>query len=309
MNRPTPHPHLIAVDWGTSAWRAARMVHGQVVEQRHNDQGILRIQAGGFAAALNAFCGDWMKDPQALTLICGMAGSAQGWQLAPYLPCPCRLDQLAHNLVWLEPQKLALVPGISCELPHAPDVMRGEETQVLGALQMTGQTSATVVLPGTHSKWIQVRDGKLEQFATYMTGEWYSLLAQHSILSRSLPQAPPPVGEADPITLAAFDQGVSWAQKDLSLLHTAFSVRTLSLMERMNPTQAQAYLSGLLIGEELRAQAAHLHGTLLVIGNALLQQRYQRAFHLLGAKCHLMGDEATWQGLQSIATSIHHKTS
>jgi 2-dehydro-3-deoxygalactonokinase len=306
MHTQTPHPHLIAVDWGTSSFRAALMVQGAVVEHRHNDQGILNIQPGGFASALTEFCGDWMQTPNALTLICGMAGSAQGWQLAPYLSCPCALNQLAHNLVWLKPQQLALVPGISCELPHAPDVMRGEETQVLGALQLTSQSSATVVLPGTHSKWITVKEGKIERFATYMTGEWYALLGKHSILSRTLPQALSP-SDTDPMDLAAFDQGVLLAQKGQSILHTIFSVRTRSLMDRQSPTQAQAYLSGLLIGEELRAQAADLRGPLVVIANPALQQRYLRALNLLGAQCQVMGDEATWQGLHSLATNIWHQ--
>ncbi len=307
MNTQTPYPHLIAVDWGTSAFRAALMVQGVVVERRHNEQGILSIKPGGFATTLTECCGDWMQAPNALTLICGMAGSAQGWQLAPYLPCPCPLDQLAQHLVWLQPQQLALVPGVSCELAHAPDVMRGEETQVFGALQLMGQSSATVVLPGTHSKWVQVQDGKIERFATYMTGEWYSLLSKHSILSRTLPHAPHPSSDAESMNQAAFDQGVLLAQKGQSILHTIFSVRTRSLMDRQCPMQAQSYLSGLLIGEELRAQAADLGGTLVVIANTALQQRYQRALNLLGAKCHVMGDTVTWQGLHSLATNIWRK--
>ncbi len=304
MKTPKPHPHLIAVDWGTSALRAALIVQGRIVAQRHSDQGILRIKQGGFATALADFCGDWMATPNALTLICGMAGSAQGWQLAPYMACPSPLENLTQHLVWLQPHKVALVPGLSCELPHAPDVMRGEETQVLGALELLGHASATVVLPGTHSKWVQVQDGHVMRFNTFMTGEFFSLLHQHSILARTLPQENPTPFDADPLTEEAFDAGVRVAQNGQSILHTVFSVRTLSLMKRQTPAQGLAYLSGLLIGEELRAQSANLDGPLVVIANAVLQQRYQRAFTLLGATCQVMGDEATWQGLQSLAANV-----
>ena len=304
MKTPKPHPHLIAVDWGTSALRAALIVQGGIVAQRHSDQGILRIKQGGFATALADFCGDWMTTPNALTLICGMAGSAQGWQLAPYMACPSPLQNLTQHLVWLQPHKVALVPGLSCELPHAPDVMRGEETQVLGALELLGHASATVVLPGTHSKWVQVQDGHVMRFNTFMTGEFFSVLRQHSILARTLPQENPSPFDADPLTEEAFDAGVRMAQNGQSILHTVFSARTLSLMMRQTPAQGLAYLSGLLIGEELRAQSANLDGPLVVIANAVLQQRYQRALTLLGATCQLMGDEATWQGLQSLAANV-----
>ena len=103
------HPHLIAVDWGTSALRAALIPHGQIAAVRHSDQGILQIPPGGFANALALLCGDWMAHPQALTLICGMAGSAQGWQLAPYMACPSPLQNLTQHLVWVQDRKVAMV--------------------------------------------------------------------------------------------------------------------------------------------------------------------------------------------------------
>ena len=297
-------PTLIAVDWGTSALRAALIANGKIVSVRHCDQGILRIPPLGFANALDHFCGDWMAHPQALTLICGMAGSAQGWQLAPYMACPSPLQNLTQHLVWVVPNKVALVPGISCELSHAPDVMRGEETQVLGALQLLGCADATVILPGTHSKWVQVENHRVMRFHTFMTGECFALLKQHSILERTLgaPQPDPsPDDEGDELF---FEQGVALAFTGASLLHTLFSVRTLALMDRLNPTQGLAYLSGLLIGEELRAQAHLLTGPLVLVANPTLQKRYQRALALRGFACQTLGDEATWQGLQCLASHL-----
>ena len=302
------HPTLIAVDWGTSALRAALIADGQIVSQRHSDQGILRIPPLGFANALDHFCGDWMAHPQALTLICGMAGSAQGWQLAPYMACPSPLQNLAQHLVWVVPNKVALVPGISCELSHAPDVMRGEETQVLGALQLLGCADATVILPGTHSKWVMVKNHSVMHFHTFMTGECFALLKQHSILERTLsaPQSDP--SSADEGDELFFDQGVALAFTGASLLHTLFSVRTLALMDRLKPTQGLAYLSGLLIGEELHAQAHLLTGPLVVVANPTLQKRYRRALALRGFSCQTLGDDATWQGLQCLASHLTRHT-
>ena len=302
------HPHLIAVDWGTSALRAALMIHGQIESVRHSDQGILQIPPNGFANALALLCGDWMTHPQALTLICGMAGSAQGWQLAPYMACPSPLLNLTQHLVWVQERKVALVPGISCELPHAPDVMRGEETQVLGAMQLLGRSDATVILPGTHSKWVTVKDQCVVRFHTFMTGECFSVLKQHSILGRTLSTPHPEPAPADDGDESFFDQGVALALSGASLLHTLFSVRTLALMDRLSPAQGLAYLSGLLIGEELRAQSHLLTGPPVVVANLALQKRYQRALALRGLSCQTLGDEATWQGLQHLARQWSHNT-
>jgi 2-dehydro-3-deoxygalactonokinase len=292
------------VDWGTSALRAALISQGQIHAVRHSDQGILQIPPGGFANALGVLCGDWMAHPQSLTLICGMAGSAQGWQLAPYMACPNPLHNLTQHLVWVQDHKVALVPGISCELPHAPDVMRGEETQVLGALQLLGCSDATVILPGTHSKWVSVKDQCVVRFHTFMTGECFSLLKQHSILARTLNTPHPEPSPADDGDETFFDQGVTLALTGASLLHTLFSVRTLALMDRLSPSQGVAYLSGLLIGEELRTQAHLLTGPPVVVGNLALQKRYQRALALRGLSCQTLGDEATWQGLQYLAGQL-----
>ena len=302
------HPHLIAVDWGTSALRAALISNGQIATVRHSDQGILQVPPGGFANALALLCGDWMAHPQALTLICGMAGSAQGWQLAPYMPSPSPLQNLTQHLVWVQNQKVALVPGIACELAHAPDVMRGEETQVLGALQLLDRSDATVILPGTHSKWVQVENQCVVRFHTFMTGECFSLLKQHSILGRTLssPQSDP--SQADDGDETFFDQGVELAITGASLLHTLFSVRTLALMDRLKPSQGLAYLSGLLIGEELRTQVPLLTGPPVVVANLVLQKRYRRALALRGLSCQTLGDEATWQGLQYLASQLTNPT-
>jgi len=181
---------LIAIDWGTSSLRGARLsASGQVLELREFPRGILTVPPGQFEAVFNKLFGDWMQTPGALCLISGMAGSRQGWQEAPYCPCPAGFAELGQHLLWLQPGRIALVPGLSCvgtDPLNTPDVMRGEEVQIFGALQMTGRDSATLVLPGTHSKWVQVQGGRVTQFQTFMTGEVFALMSQHSILGKTM---------------------------------------------------------------------------------------------------------------------------
>jgi 2-dehydro-3-deoxygalactonokinase len=142
---------LVGVDWGTSSLRAARIAaDGSVLEERSSTRGILTVPAGGFEAVLEETCGDWLADGT-LCLVSGMAGSRQGWREAPYCPCPAGFAELQRALAWIMPGRIALVPGLSCEDAGVPDVMRGEEVQVFGALSLLGVTDGWFVLPGTHS--------------------------------------------------------------------------------------------------------------------------------------------------------------
>ena len=290
---------LIAVDWGTTSLRGARLDNnGQVLEERASAQGILKVKPGEFRTVFNHLFQDWLGSETALVLISGMAGSQQGWVEAPYCACPAGFDEIASRLTWLEPGRMAIVPGLSCEDGGVPDVMRGEETQVFGAMQLLGLQDALLVLPGTHSKWVTVRAGKICHFSTFMTGEFYALLRQHSILARTLP---PVDADMDP---DAFDQGVALALRGSSLLQTAFSVRTLSLFERMAAPALASYLSGLVIGEEIRAQTFAAGARVILIGSDGLTQRYERALAQRAVAVQRVGVEATWRGLWALAQTI-----
>jgi len=288
---------LIAIDWGTSSLRGALIENGNVTEERTFARGILTVEPGGFPAVFESCFGDWTT-PDALCLIAGMAGSQQGWMEAPYWPCPARFDDVATRLAWVVPGRIAIVPGLSIDTGGIPDVMRGEETQVFGALQSLNLQSARLVLPGTHSKWVSVTDSQINHFSTWMTGEFYALLRQHSILARSLPAHEPP---PDPDALA---QGVTHALRGDGLLHTAFSVRTLALFKRMAPDALPSYLSGLVIGEELRSQALKRGDNVVIVGADALVARYEQALALLGVTCQRAGSGATWLGLHTIAQSL-----
>jgi 2-dehydro-3-deoxygalactonokinase len=290
---------VVAVDWGTSSLRVARLdKFGRAIKQHEFPRGILTVPAGGFAQVFEEVCGEWMKEPGSRALICGMAGSRQGWQEAPYAPCPAGHAEIAGRLTWIDPGRIAIVPGLTCDDAGAPDVMRGEETAVLGVLQLVGVADARIVMPGTHSKWVDVRAGRIESFATYMTGEFYAVLRQHSILARTLP------AEDSALRETAFLRGIDYAMHAGNLLHAAFTARTLSLLGRLAEEDAPSYLSGLLIGEELRTQDLKQQGTLVIAGADKLTQRYGMALSHLGVHFRTVGQEATWLGLHTIAGSL-----
>jgi 2-dehydro-3-deoxygalactonokinase len=287
---------LIAVDWGTSSLRGALLdATDRVLEEKSAPLGILKVPNGDFAGVFASQFSDWMAQADTLCLISGMAGSRQGWAEAPYVRCPAGPDELARHLHWIGRERIAIVPGLSDEQGEVPDVMRGEEVQIFGAMRLVGLRDGVFVLPGTHSKWANVGDGRITGFRTHMTGEVYGLLAQHSILSRTL--------EADaPLDEAAFLRGVARAGEGQGLLHEAFGVRALALFGRLSPAPSASYLSGLLIGEELSHEKPR--GEVILIGAPALTARYGLALRQMGASARTFGAEATWAGLAALRGGI-----
>ena len=299
---------MIAIDWGTSSLRGARLDDtGTVLDERSSTDGVLKVPPGQFAAVLEAFCGDWAIPGGSITLLSGMAGSKQGWLEAPYCPCPAGFGEVARQLKWIAPSagfapglgRIAIVPGLSCEHTHAPDVMRGEEVQIFGALQLLGLQDGVFVLPGTHSKWARVQAGRVLSFQTFMTGELYALLSQHSILSKT-------IDAAAPLDEAAFLRGVDQAVEGAGLLHNAFSARTLSLFGRRSPAELASRLSGLVIGEELKSNPQLPGAEVTLIGSGVLTARYALALAHRGVKSRSLGSECTWAGLHALAQTISH---
>jgi 2-dehydro-3-deoxygalactonokinase len=292
--------NLVAIDWGTSSLRGALLdADGRVLDERSAPRGILSVPAGEFGAVFESLVGDWMRGPgRPRCLISGMAGSKQGWVEAPYCACPAGLTEIAAKVIPVDGDRIALVPGLSVEHDGVPDVMRGEEVQIFGAVALTGQRDGLFVLPGTHNKWARVADGRVTGFRTFMTGEFYALLGTHSILSRT-------IDTQAPLDEAAFMLGVAQAGNNEGLLHNAFGARTLSLFGRMGAADLASYLSGLLIGEELRTQSLHAKGEVVLIGAPALTQRYELALHASGVASRTLGAEATWAGLHALAHTLY----
>ncbi len=284
---------LVAVDWGTSSLRGALLdTDGKVIEEKSAARGILTVPAGGFQAIFDGLFGDWMQPTGARCLISGMAGSKQGWVEAPYCACPAGLDDIAAKIIPIA-SHVAMVPGLSNDDAGVPDVMRGEEVQIFGAIALTGIRDGLFVLPGTHNKWVRVADGRVAGFRTFMTGEFYALLGTHSILART-------VDTSAPLDEAAFRQGLGQSHNGRGLLHNAFGARTLALFDRMKAGPLASYLSGLLIGQELQAQSLPTDGRVVLIGSPQLTQRYALALDAEGIESRTLGAEATWAGLHAL---------
>lgn len=245
-------PACIAIDWGTSNRRGwALGPDGTVLERRADGQGLIAVNAGGgdFATSLRAFADGWLSG--APVIMAGMVGSRTGWREAPYLDIPAELDDLARNLVALPAigaSPLYIVPGLA-KRGASPDVMRGEECQLLGA-RIAQQNrprdgDGIFVLPGTHSKWILVADGRIVDFRTYMTGELFALLSRHGSLAQLI--------DGTGFDNAAFRRGLARSRESGmgGLTHHLFGVRALALFGELDPRNAAAYLSGLLIGHEM----------------------------------------------------------
>lgn len=301
---------LVALDWGTTALRGYLLgPDGAVLAQRAKPWGILHLPEGGFHAALSGIAGDWLNDTPGMPLIaCGMVGSAQGWHEAPYVPCPAGAESLAGGLAVFDVGdglRLHIVPGVR---NPRPDVMRGEETQVVGALALSPRlfARATLLMPGTHCKWVELRDGRIDDFRTFMTGELFAVLREHSILGRPARAA---AAAAQDMSQDAFDRGVRVVLQQGSATPLLFSTRTLVLTGQLPPEQSLDYLSGLLIGDELRcalplvladASAAAV-APLVLIGDDALCARYGHALDCFGvASPQLMSNTAV-AGLWLIA--------
>lgn len=280
---------MIALDWGTTTLRAYRLdAAGHVLAQREQPLGILSVPAGGFPAALEAIAGDWL-DSEHSVLASGMVGSRQGWVEVPYAPCPAGLAQVAAGIVTVPFRaqvRVRIVPGLRSSAGPG-DVMRGEETQLLGVLDAL-PAQALVCLPGTHSKWAQVVDGRILAFDTHMTGEVFALLRQHSLLGRMMDDAVP---QREP-----FLQGVHRARERGGLLHHLFGVRARGLLGELAPAHAAAYLSGILIGHELAGRPA-LTGPVYLLGSDALCTLYHWALEEEGLDARRLPADAVARGL------------
>lgn len=307
-------PSLLALDWGTSSLRAFLIgADGQTLATRASAHGIQALPepgAAGFEAALDAIAGDWLAaQPRLAIVACGMVGSAQGWLEAPYVRCPAAVATLAGQAARVETalgRRIAIAPGLLFDpADERPDVMRGEEIQIAGALEQHPAlaTRATIVLPGTHSKWAEIDNGRVIGFATAMTGELFAVLSAHSILGRLMQ------GEAeDAAREAAFGAGLDDARRTGpgDLVHQLFATRTLGLTGRVAGGALADYLSGLLIGHEIvsglrRAEA----GTpLVLVGAPALCGRYQRALAAFGRPATLVLDNTAPAGLFAFARAL-----
>jgi len=292
---------LLAIDWGTSSTRVYAMDRqGLIRDARSAALGVQRVANGAFAQALKTLCGD--DFPEGVPAIaCGMIGSRQGWVEAPYRPCPADFDAIAAALTHVPGTTLAIVPGLICrDDDDIADVMRGEETQILGTLaDAAARTRQVLLLPGTHSKWAITGAAGIEAFSTFMTGELYGVLVEHSILGRLA------VTGSD---AEAFARGVRHSlRNNAALSHDLFRARTLALTCRLAPSGVGDYLSGLLLGAEITAARGWLASRnvaatrVTLVGARALVDKYRTALAIAGIDADIGAEDAAARGLWRIA--------
>lgn len=293
-------PAAVIVDWGTTSFRAHLVTGaGEVLSHIETDQGISELRGCGFEAVLMAALGPWRMAYGPLPVVAlGMITSRNGWIELPYVSCPAGSQDLARATVKRtlpDGGTLLFLPGLTdpARLPF-PDVMRGEETQIVGnGLDL----AATVVLPGTHSKWARVCDGQILGFQTFVTGEIFALLLKHSFIARAS------VAPIEP-DMAAFRRGLIEAEQTPALLSVLFSARTGVLAGRLHPEEVADYISGLVIGQEFRQ--AHESGwfspgqSVNIVGNDGLNMRYAMAADVFGLGVRSVTEFAAIHGALAI---------
>ena len=296
MPAALPSPAAIAVDWGTSNVRAMLLDRGgQVLDTRTSGDGIGRLQAGQHEAAFMRLVGGW---PEVPAIMAGMIGSRQGWHEAAYVPCPADAASLAANVLGFTSdtgRRIAIVPGVMLRsAARDGDVIRGEETQIVGLLDRQPGFEGLAILPGTHSKWATVGGGALLDFQTFITGEMFELLSRHSFLRHSVAKDGGDLAARPDFALAIRRT----AEAELPFLAALFSVRVRSLLDGADPADNLAYLSGLVIGGEIAAARASGRLTpgvkIRIVGSKSLARAYRTALHDRRPGDRSAGRDANW---------------
>jgi 2-dehydro-3-deoxygalactonokinase len=299
----------VAVDWGTSSFRLWLMDRsGEVLAESRGQEGMMAAAKIGFPTVLQSHL-DAVRAPDVLpVVICGMAGARQGWVEAGYIDTPAKLASILEGAVPVPGQSrdIRILPGIAQRDPRAPDVMRGEETQLLGALGADAEREALVCMPGTHSKWASVRGGTVERFATFMTGELFSAVSRETILSLAIANAD------EAVDTPAFKSAVVAAFETPAFAgNLLFRVRSGQLLYGGSPASARESISGTLIGLELAAGLAYdglkdrSSRGITLVATGPLQELYRLAFDTLSVGVQFIdSDEAVRRGLALAAKTI-----
>lgn len=291
----------IAVDWGTTNLRAFAMGRNGVLAQASSEDGMGRLDRDGFEPALLRLVGPWLREGTVTEVIaCGMVGSRQGWHEAPYRSVPCvPLDPASLVVAPTRDARIRvrLVPGLKQTVPA--DVMRGEETQIAGALALLPGFDGVVCLPGTHSKWAHVSAGEVVSFQTFMTGEMFALLSQASVLRHGM--------QGEGWDEAAFDAGLSDSlSRPERIGAKLFGIRAEGLIAGLSASAARSRLSGLLIGVELAAARPYWLGqAVAIVGSEGISASYARALRAMGVEPRLVnGGEAVLAGLAAAGAKV-----
>lgn len=301
---PFANAALIAVDWGTSRCRAMLLDGtGAILAEAESGDGIAALGGQGHEEAFDRVVAGWPDRP---AIMAGMIGSRQGWREAAYVTVPTSLDALTAGLLRFETsahRPLAIVPGLVLRSEARDgDVIRGEETQLVGLMEKEPDFEGLAILPGTHSKWAAVRGGEITSFQTFMTGEMFELLAKKSFLRHSVSELVDDLASSPDFELAVRRS----VEAELPFLAAVFSVRVRQLLNGVSGDDNLAYLSGLVIGGEIAAARKiglrKAGEAVRIIGSRSLARAYLRAFHILGEDAETLdGTDLVRAGLVKLA--------
>lgn len=298
MNAFSAVPEWIVIDWGTTNFRAFLMdSNNQCLDRIERETGLLNVKDRAFEQVLHTNIKPWLEQNATLPIfMAGMIGSKQGWHEASYIETPVYLETLGDTCLSFETQwgsTVRIVPGVCHHVDKNKfDVMRGEEVQILGLIQLGYQQDCFAILPGTHSKHAHISGRELSSFSTFMTGEFFALLSEHSILGKNLrKQLSSP---------SAFKKGVHDGCNG-NLMNTAFMARTNRLFDQLEESEVHDYLSGLLIGKEVSG----IDTTCYVISSEKLGERYAMACQLLDKPATIInGDDCFIAGMTALKEQI-----
>ncbi|EGT4373777.1 2-dehydro-3-deoxygalactonokinase [Cronobacter malonaticus] len=287
----------IAIDWGSTNLRAWLYQDEQCLESRQSEAGVTRLNGRTPEAVLAQVTEGW-RDDATPVVMAGMVGSNAGWKIAPYLPCPARFADIGSQLTTVA-ERAFIIPGLCVSREDNRNVMRGEETQLLGARELA--PAPLYIMPGTHCKWVQADAQQVNDFRTVMTGELHHLLLTHSLIGAGLPEQQQ---SAD-----AFNAGLEQGAETDAPLTRLFEVRAAHVLGSLAREHVAEFLSGLLIGNEVASQLRHWQPDskqpLTLVASPSLASRYQRALSLLGYTAQaLEGDRAFQTGIRSLAHAV-----
>ena len=284
----------IAIDWGSTNLRAWLYQDDQCLESRQSAAGVTRLNGESPAAVFSEITRGW-RDGATPAVLAGMVGSNVGWKVAPYLSVPVDFSAIGQQLTSVG-DKVWIIPGLSVSRDANQNVMRGEETQLLGARMIA--PSSIYVMPGTHCKWVQADRQQINDFRTVMTGELHYLLLRHSLVGAGLPEQVSAPG--------AFNAGLERGLHSPDILPRLFEVRASHVLGSLPREQVGEFLSGLLIGAEVATLSEHFRDPqVTIVGGEALANRYQQALSAIGRQTTVVsGDNAFQTGVRSIIHAV-----
>ena len=284
----------IAIDWGSTNLRAWLYQDDQCLESRQSAAGVTRLNGESPAAVFSEITRGW-RDGATPAVLAGMVGSNVGWKVAPYLPVPIDFSAIGQQLTSVG-DKVWIIPGLSVSRDANQNVMRGEETQLLGARMIA--PSSVYVMPGTHCKWVQADRQQINDFRTVMTGELHYLLLRHSLVGAGLPEQVSAPG--------AFNAGLERGLHSPDILPRLFEVRASHVLGSLPREQVGEFLSGLLIGAEVATLSERFRDPqVTIVGGEALANRYQQALSAIGRQTTVVsGDNAFQTGVRSIIHAV-----